>query len=143
MGFLLRTAFWLGVVAVLLPTVTRSPSDGPGQSAVSAADAATAAASTVSDMRQFCSRQPDVCAVGAQVAVSIGQKAQAGAKIMYEMVSETLAGSEHAPVTTGAAATKGDLARPVTSQHTLSAADLTPDWRGPSTRREIAARPPG
>ncbi|CAL8970376.1 hypothetical protein GJ689_12875 [Rhodoplanes serenus] len=142
MGFLLRTAFWLGVVAVLLPTVTRSPSDDGGQSAVSAADAASAAASTVADLRQFCTRQPDVCAVGMQVASAIGQKAQAGAKIMMEMVSETLSSSERAPVTTGAAG-KLDIARPTSSQHTLSTADLVPEWRGPTPRREQAARPPG
>lgn len=142
MGFLLRTAFWLGVVAVLLPTVTRTPSDGDGAAAVSAADAASAAASTVADLRQFCARQPDVCAIGTQVAVAIGQKAQAGAKIMYEMVSEMLSSSERTPVTTGATALKGDLARPQASQNTLTAADLAPDWRGPQPRRE-AARPPG
>ncbi|RAI38327.1 hypothetical protein CH341_28055 [Rhodoplanes roseus] len=143
MGFLLRTAFWLGVVAVLLPTVTRSPGDGAGASAVSAADAASAAASTVSDLRQFCTRQPDVCAVGSQVAVAIGQKAQAGAKIMMEMVSETFSSSDRTPVTTGAAAPKGDSARPPVSQSTLSAADLAPEFRGPPARREASVRPPG
>ena len=61
MRFLLRMAFWLGVVAVLLPR----DGTGPASSAqISATDAMSAATATVGDMRQFCERQPEACNVG-------------------------------------------------------------------------------
>ena len=85
--FLLRTAFWIGVVLALLPTF------GPKQSAPQAAgvgttEAVTAASATFADMIQFCNRQPDACAAGAQFASAFGQRAQAGAKMLYEIVGD-------------------------------------------------------
>ena len=41
-------------------------------------------------MSQFCERQPDACEVGSQAAVAIGQRAQAGAKMLYEFLNEQL-----------------------------------------------------
>src|SRR4051812_22949977 len=76
MFFLLRVAFWLTIVLALLP------SDGAQQSAqakVGPTDAVVAAGAAVSDMSNFCDRQPGACVVGAQAAVAIGQRAQAGA----------------------------------------------------------------
>ena len=60
MFFLLRTAFWLSIVLVLLPT-PESVKTEPG---VGAAQAVTAASATFSDMSQFCTRQPGACEVG-------------------------------------------------------------------------------
>jgi hypothetical protein len=89
MFFLLRMAFWLGVVLVLLPTgaAPRSPSAGE----VNTSEAISAASATVGDMRGFCTRQPDACTVGSQVATTIGYKAQAGAKMLYDVLTEALA----------------------------------------------------
>ena len=42
-------------------------------------------------MIQFCNRQPDACAAGAQFASAFGQRAEAGAKMLYEIVGEKLA----------------------------------------------------
>src|SRR5262249_61443029 len=91
MFFLLRMAFWLSVVLVLLP------SGGPRQSAstpsaeIGAADAVSAASATIDDMRHFCTRQPEACAIGSQAAVAFGQRAQAGAKMGYDLVNERTA----------------------------------------------------
>ena len=57
---------------------------------------------TVGDMRQFCERQPDVCVVGSQAAVTIGQRAQAGAKMLYEFLNEQLGPAETGTVTSTA-----------------------------------------
>jgi hypothetical protein len=128
MMFLLRTAFWIGVVLALLPTF------GPKQSApqaagVGATEAVTAASATFADMIQFCNRQPDACAAGAQLASAFGQRAQAGAKMLYEIVGEKLAkadgGADAADAPTGAVKL---------SQSTLTAADLAPAWRGPQRK---------
>ena len=53
------------------------------------------------DLRGFCSRQPDACTVGSQVATAIGYKAQAGAKMLYEVLTEALAPRETGSVANG------------------------------------------
>jgi len=144
MFFLLRMAFWLSVVLVLLP------SGGPRQSAstpsaeIGAADAVSAASATIDDMRHFCTRQPEACAIGSQAAVAFGQRAQAGAKMVYDLVNERTA-----PRVTGSIADKasrpetpvakvaseksaGDkTARDKSVHDTLTASDTAPAWRGP------------
>jgi hypothetical protein len=67
MFFLLRMAFWLGVVLVLLPS--GSAQHATRSSDVGTAETISAASATVQDMRGFCTRQPDACTVGSQVAV--------------------------------------------------------------------------
>src|SRR5262249_19093239 len=93
MRFLLKVAFWLSGVVLLLPT---APSDHASPAPqVSTSDAMSAASATVSDMRQFCSRQPDACAIGSQAITQFGYKAEAAAKMLYEFLNERL-GSERA-----------------------------------------------
>jgi hypothetical protein len=121
MMFLLRAAFWLGVVLVLLPS---GGTKSDAQTQVSAAEAVTAASAAVSDMGQFCSRQPTACEVGGQAAVALGQRAQAGARMLFEFFSERGA---HEP--TGSIGVSGKAVP--ASQHTLQPSDVTPAWRGP------------
>jgi len=86
MFFLLRMAFWLGLVLVLLPRdKAPDPDKGPQ---VSASEAVLAATAAVSDMSQFCTRQPAACAVGGQAATVVGERAQAGAKKVYDFLTE-------------------------------------------------------
>ena len=65
MFFLLRMAFWLGLVLILLPSGSSQPAQSPN--AVGASEAISAASATVGDLRQFCTRQPEACTVGSQV----------------------------------------------------------------------------
>ena len=88
MFFLLRMAFWLSIVLILLPTGT---SQQVPANSVGATDAISAASATVGDLRQFCTRQPDACTVGSHVATELGYKAQAGAKMLYEFLSDSMA----------------------------------------------------
>jgi hypothetical protein len=163
MRFLLRMTFWLGVILVLLPRGEATPTSNAQLSAVEAVSAATA---TVGDMRQFCERQPDACIVGSQAAVALGDRAKAGAKALYDMFNDRLTASESDAVTTATASQNGKpiplpLPRPSphgpqtasqhasqnasppqnTSQHTLTPSDLTPAWRGPTSRKDPHARP--
>jgi hypothetical protein len=158
MRFLLRMAFWLGVIVVLLP---KSQSEPASNAQISATDAVSAATATVGDMRQFCERQPEACIVGSQAAVAIEDRAKAGAKRLYDMFNERLQASEGERVTSGTAARN---AKPVplptprpplvvqgrktaqgpsqaASQNTLAPADLVPAWRGPPPRRDPHAGP--
>lgn len=128
MMFLLRATFWLGLVLVLLPSGgTKS------EPQLSAAEAVSAASAAVSDMSQFCTRQPAACEVGGHAAVAIGQRAQAGAKMLYDFFSERAGGASD---TTGSIET--NLA-PTPSQDTLRPADTAPSWRGP---RKDASKDP-
>jgi len=122
MRFLLRAAFWLSVVVVLLPA---SPS-APGASGPSATEAMSAANAAMSDMSHFCSRQPDACAVGSQALNQFGHKAQAGAKLLYEFLTDKL-GAEASP---SATPTRAAAHATKTSQNSLTPADLVPAWRG-------------
>jgi hypothetical protein len=126
MMFLLRTAFWLAVVLALLPSFGPKAS-APAATGVEATEAVTAASETLGDMIGFCSRQPNACAAGVHLASAIGQRAQAGAKMLYGMVGERFAKTEG--VEDGASATASAVDVKV-SQNTLTSADLMPAWRG-------------
>ncbi|HEX4040617.1 MAG TPA: DUF5330 domain-containing protein [Xanthobacteraceae bacterium] len=137
MFFLLRMAFWLGLVLILLPTGS-SQRAVPGNQ-VKASEAISAASATVGDLRQFCTRQPDACTVGAHVATELGYKAQAGAKMLYDVLSEALASKEATKdPATGTPKTTGSLGNGTASQNTLMPADLVPVWRGPAVRKHSA-----
>jgi hypothetical protein len=85
MWFLLRMTFWLAVVLVLLPT---GGSQTAPKSQVSAGEAFLAARDAVTDLKRFCERQQEACVVGSRTAVTLGQRVQAGAKMLYEFLSE-------------------------------------------------------
>src|SRR5258708_28092334 len=121
MFFLLRVAFWLTVVLVLLPSTGSQPN---AKSNIGATEAMTAAGAAVSDMSGFCDRQPSACAVGAQAAAALGQRAQSGAKMVYDFLSEHSVRGEPSSVTNGTGRNW-----PV-SQDTLTASDLLPALHG-------------
>ncbi len=135
MFFLLRMTFWLGLVLILLPS---GSSQQLPASQVGATDAISAASATVGDLRQFCTRQPDACTVGSQVATQLGYKAQAGAKMLYDFLTERLASKDTGSIA-NSGARSGKQATPVVdkgSQNTLTPADLAPAWRSPTPRKD-------
>jgi hypothetical protein len=140
MFFLLRMAFWLTVVCVLLPSGGGSNSTSP-DAQIDATQAASLAGAAVSDVRGFCDRQPDACVVGGKVAVAIGHKAEAGARTIFEFITAKL-NEKSAPAERAGA--KLDPAFSA-GKGTLSAGDMAPAWHAPvplPPRREArAARP--
>jgi Family of unknown function (DUF5330) len=114
MFFLLRLAFWLCLVCILLPSGNKPSSSAK----VDASEAVTMATAAVSDVRGFCERQPDACVTGGKVAVALGQKAEAGARTLYEFVSKLRE-----------KAASGD--RTGTLQGNLTPSDLAPAWHAP------------
>ncbi len=89
MFFLLRVAFWLSIVLVLLPSGDYQPK--AAAPSIGAADAIGAATAAVSDMSGFCQRQPEACEVGGQAAVALGQRAQAGARLLFDVIQDKMA----------------------------------------------------
>jgi hypothetical protein len=124
MFFLLRMAFWLGLVLVLLPREKTPESDKLPQ--VGASEAVSAASAAVSDMSQFCKRQPAACEVGGQAATVIGQRAQEGARKLYRIITD-----KKAPDTTGSiGAANADPSHADTAPgDTLTPDDLVAEWR--------------
>jgi hypothetical protein len=133
MRFLLRAAFWMTVVALLLPSYPSQRGGSAPAPQVSAGEAVSAASAAVADMRQFCARQPDTCVVGSQALAGLSQKAQAGAKKLYELLTEQFAGASAAMEKSGRT-----VGKPL--QNTLSPADLAAPWRAPPRKDAEAKR---
>ena len=92
MWFLLRLTFWLGLVLVLLPRDKTPESDKLPQ--INASEAVQAATAAMSDMSQFCKRQPAACEVGGQAATVIGQRAADGARKVYGIITDKVEKSD-------------------------------------------------
>jgi hypothetical protein len=124
MFFLLRMAFWLGLVLVLLPRDEAPKADKGPQ--IDASEAVSAATAAVSDMSQFCTRQPAACEVGGQAAAAIGQRAQDGAKKLYRIITDKRAPDHTGSIgaMTPAAAGGSDNMQ----QDTLTPDDLQAEW---------------
>jgi len=140
MFFLLRVAFWLTIVLALLPSGgAQQSAQASAQTKIGPTEAVVAAGAAVSDMGSFCERQPDACVVGAQAAVAIGQRAQAGAKMVYEFFNDYAShGTETGSVSKVASNAGSKLAAAVRtipvspgSQNTLKDSDLDAAWQGP------------
>ncbi len=156
MMFLLKSAFWLGLLLVLLPSGSKKQTDNMPQ--INAVQAATAAGGVFADLSQFCTRRPETCAVGSQVASVLAQRAQDGAIMVYQFIAErrqaapekievlpahndTAAVDRTIDDTTGSigAATPTVMIprpRPSRMQDTLTASDRQPPWREPAAHRE-------
>jgi hypothetical protein len=127
MFFLLRMVFWLGLVLVLLPREKTPDSEKLPQ--VGASEAVSAATAAVSDMSQFCKRQPAACEVGGQAATVIGHRAQEGARKLYQIITDkrapdrtgSISGGENVDVSVVGAAPRD----------TLTPDDLLAEWHAP------------
>ena len=108
--FLVRAAFWLSVVVILLPADKDTGDKAPR---VTAFEAISAAQTTVGDLSQFCQRNPDVCVTGGSAFAVFGDKVRYGVKLLYR------AFGDHKP--NAAASASG----------TLQPADIKPAWHAP------------
>ena len=80
MSFLIRAAFWLSLVILILPADRGTEANNES---LSTTDALTAAQAALSDFTSFCARQPDVCAAGEVAIENFSAKARYGAKQLY------------------------------------------------------------
>ena len=74
-------------------------------------------------MTQFCKRQPAACEVGGQAATVIGQRAQDGARKLYQIITD-----KRAPDHTGSIG--GVDNTDAAPRDTLTPDDLQVEWRG-------------
>ena len=143
---IIRTTMFLALAAFIAPSPP--PDTTPGgynrqQLAVmQRASVIAAAASTVSDVSSFCSRQKGVCDTAMSVLWHMEAKAKYNVRLLYEWANGTPArrapgngNTGHAvrvdPVITGSRAIIIAGASAPVSQSTLTLEDLIPEWRGP------------
>jgi hypothetical protein len=101
MGFLIKSAFWLSLVLLLIPFDTVE--GGHKTDTVSPVTALLAAGEAASDIGQICARKPEVCTVGQEALHTIGVRARAGARLAYDMLDKHL-DDKDAGLTTGSVA---------------------------------------
>ena len=124
MFFLLRSAFWISVLLLVLPLGGSPKSAGPDaqdRAAIDAMSALAAAGATVSDLGGFCSRQPAACEVGQQALKLVGERAATAGSSIQDYL-----GRDAEP------ARPASVAAPASSRGTLSPTDRKPAWRGPA-----------
>ncbi len=116
MFFLLRTAFWLSIVILLLPAdPAKRDSARPQLGTLETLGVAQAA---LEDAGGFCARRPEACEAGSLALSSFGEKAQYGAKLVYEFISDKLGDTP---------AKQTEAERP--GRHTLTPTDVSPAWK--------------
>lgn len=128
--FLIRTAFWLSLLILLLPT-GEQPGSTDKSASLGVGDMYGAAEATYSDLSSFCERNPKVCDNGRNAWDTFEKKAKYGAQMVYRYLRESTPGPE-AP--NGA---EQRLARPVEADSpaagNLTDDDLIPVWVDPRT----------
>ncbi len=154
--FLIRSAFWLSVVILLLPAeIDKTDTKlGDTPASITAGQALVAAKSTVNDLSGFCLRNQIACSTGKAAVDMFIRKAQYGANLLNEWVSgvssanaSTVKSANHssllAPASGKLMATAKKNGRTVhlsksnsASQQTLTKEDLRPAWGGSKTKRK-------
>ena len=124
--FLIRLAFWLGLVVVLLPTDERQQARLYGTTVA-----------TVERVVTFCERNAQTCAAGADFWATFVKKAEFGARIAVDLVSSG-GRKDEAPTRSQVqpSDTRGSpepRAYPP-ARGTLTPADVAPAWRGQMQR---------
>lgn len=107
MFFLMRVAFWLSLVILLIPA---DPNEAAKSGrTVSTFEAVGAAQAAYEDARGFCGRNPGACDIGQMALDTFSAKARTAAHWVYR----TLEGKEDGPVTTASTPKPAPAAAPV------------------------------
>ena len=121
--FLIRMAFWIGLVVLLLPTDERQQARVYGTAAAALERATT-----------FCDRNAQTCTAGAEVWAAFVKKAEFAARMAIDLaMSSGKKDEDGAGAHTQPAAAKGKpepKLQPQAERGTLTPADMTPAWRG-------------
>ena len=86
MLFLIRAAFWLMIIVLLLPTDDKQRSEVYGT-----------AQAAVNDVTSFCDRNPETCARGKDAFAVFVQKAEFGARMLMDLIQNKAGGGTEQP----------------------------------------------
>ena len=121
MLFLIRAAFWLMIIVLLLPTDAQQRSEVYGT-----------AQAAVNDVASFCDRNPETCARGKDAFAVFVQKAQFGARMLMDLIqNKTGSGDAAMPVADTSSFVKPARFDMSASQDTLNPEDREEAWSGP------------
>lgn len=115
--FLIRTAFWLTLVILLLPT-----NKGEQVQILGTAEAA------IQDVRTFCVRNPEVCEKSKTAFYGFGEKAQFGAKMLMSFIDDKTRGVSEQETASNPDERKSLFGSE--TRGTLTNDDLQPNWLG-------------
>jgi hypothetical protein len=111
--FLVRAAFWMAVVVLLLPGDPKTGADAPR---VGAIEAFVAARSAVADFSAFCERNPEACHTGSTAVQVLVAKVKYGAGVLANVLHRQDAGD----------------------RGTLTKDDVQPAWRETAAKDKAA-----
>lgn len=100
MFFLLRVAFWLSLVILLIPADPQIAAERSSGHEVGTFEAIDAAHSTWEDVKGFCGRNPTACDVGRVAADTFAAKARTGVRWVQRQLDGPEA-TDRAPLVTG------------------------------------------
>lgn len=86
MFFLIRVAFWLSLVILLIPADAAPEGTTTTGRQVSTFEAVGAAASTYQDLKGFCGRNPEACDTGRAALDTFSAKARTGLRWVYRQL---------------------------------------------------------
>ncbi|MEO3387861.1 DUF5330 domain-containing protein [Mesorhizobium sp. CAU 1741] len=110
MGFLIKSAFWLSLVLLLIPFGGEGSDD---EASIGAVETFIAAQAVIGDVAGLCERRPDACEIGKSALHTIGVRAKEGARIAYGMLDEHFGEEQVAqPIHTGSIAAADGIAAP-------------------------------
>lgn len=118
---LIKGAFWVGVVILLLPSDERKQAELYGK-----------AASAVSWAATFCDRNAETCAKSGELWQVFKGKAEFGARMAFDLVQKGLSNIE--PVSAPSAGQAPTQPQPASDRGTLSPDDIRNHWRGPPSK---------
>lgn len=128
MLFLIRTAFWLMIIVLLLPTDAQQRSEVYGT-----------AQAAVNDVATFCDRNPETCARGKDAFSVFVQKAQFGARMLMDLINNRSGADDDldSPGQNARSPEPSALFAPArfdmsASQDTLRPEDREEAWSGPA-----------
>ena len=128
--FLIRTAFWLSLLILLLPT-GEQPDTNDKSASLGVGEVYGAAEATYSDLSGFCERNPTVCDNSRTAWDTFEKKAKYGAQMVYRHLREATTEPEKA---------QNDQQRPARTVNpdphaagNLTDSDLIPVWVDPRT----------
>lgn len=113
--FLIRTAFWLTLVILLLPA-----NKGEQIQILGTAEAA------IQDVRTFCVRNPEVCEKSKTAFHGFSEKAQFGAKMLMSFIDDKARGAAEQETVSNPDERKSLFGRE--TRGTLTDDDLQPNW---------------
>ena len=92
--FVLKSAFFLGLVALVVPSLTgRSHDDGAPGAGVDLFSTLGGAQAAISDLSGFCGRAPSACAAGGDLARFAAERIGDGLQVAYGFIDSSSGGN--------------------------------------------------